>query len=57
LPRLFDHIIGAKRRRLDGVFKRLDLALLELKVVDLSISQGSFESDRVTEMSLAVFDD
>ena len=24
---------------------------------DLSISQGSFEPDRVTEMSLAVFDD
>ncbi len=47
----------AKRRRLGGVFKRLDFALLELKVVHLSISQGSFEPDRVTEMSLAVFDD
>jgi hypothetical protein len=39
------------------VFKQLDLALLELTGVDLSISQGSFEPNRVTEMSLAVFDD
>jgi hypothetical protein len=52
----FDHLV-AKRRRLGGVFKRLDFALLELKVVHLSISQGSFEPDRVTKMSLAVFDD
>ena len=51
-----EHLV-AKRRSLGGVFKRLDFALLELKGVDLSISQGSFEPDRVTEMSLAVFDD
>jgi hypothetical protein len=46
-----------QRNSLGGVFKRLDFALLELKVVHLSISQGSFEPDRVTKMSLAVFDD
>ena len=51
----FDHLV-AKRRRLGGVFKQLDFALLELKVVHLSISQGSFEPDRVTEMGVAVFD-